>query len=316
MPDGQQQDDQTRHERPDWFSKALEHKPESHTVDVEGCPIHYATWGDPAKPGLLLVPGATAHTHWFDFIAPLLTDHFQIAAVDFSGMGNSGHREAYANRLFSQELLDVLEDTGMLNRDIRPIVMGHSMGGGITAELAHAHGERLLGVILCDVARYNPEELTEGSKQRATPPPTTKKFYPSREATLARYRLAPPQPTINPYILDYLGPLSIHEEPEGWTWKFDANVFGKRLPDDNMRTQQGFGGLACRSTFIYGEKSIHAGPETLNIVREEAGTDAPIIRIPEAYHHVFLDQPLAFVGALEAIATIWLTDERRTRMKS
>jgi len=43
---------------PDWFRRALAHKPDEAQVEVEGCPIHYLRWGDRAKPGIVLVHGA------------------------------------------------------------------------------------------------------------------------------------------------------------------------------------------------------------------------------------------------------------------
>jgi len=33
--------------------------------------------------------------------------------------------------------------------------------------------------------------------------------------------------------------------------------------------------------------------------------NAPIVAIPQAYHHLILDQPLAFIAALRAILADW-----------
>jgi pimeloyl-ACP methyl ester carboxylesterase len=43
-----------------------------HTIEVEGCPIHYIEWGEPTRPGIVLVHGGAAHAEWWSFIAPLL----------------------------------------------------------------------------------------------------------------------------------------------------------------------------------------------------------------------------------------------------
>ena len=79
-------------EGPDWFKRAVSTPREDRVVEVAGCPIHYLRWGDTAKPGVLLVSGSGAHAHWWDFIAPYFTDHNCVAAIDLSGMGDSGHR--------------------------------------------------------------------------------------------------------------------------------------------------------------------------------------------------------------------------------
>src|SRR3546814_9409102 len=69
-----------------------------------------------------------AHAHWWDFIAPQLTHHYHVAAIDLSGHGDSGHRDAYAMEQWAREVLHV---AGALGMD-RPITVGHSMGGFVT----------------------------------------------------------------------------------------------------------------------------------------------------------------------------------------
>src|SRR5690606_17912941 len=92
---------------PTWFTSATATPARSTEVDVEGCPIHALSWGDTAKPGLVLVHGGAAHAHWWDFIAPQLTHHYHVAAVDLSGHGDSGHRDGYAMEQWAREVLEV-----------------------------------------------------------------------------------------------------------------------------------------------------------------------------------------------------------------
>jgi hypothetical protein len=33
--------------------------------------------------------------------------------------------------------------------------------------------------------------------------------------------------------------------------------------------------------------------------------NAPLVTIPQAYHHLLLDQPLAFISAIRALLTDW-----------
>ena len=73
--------------QPDWFKEALSISKEEKSIIVEGKSIHYQQWGDKDKQGLVLVHGSGSHSHWWDFIAPLLLDNFQVSALDMSGMG-------------------------------------------------------------------------------------------------------------------------------------------------------------------------------------------------------------------------------------
>ena len=66
---------------PDWFKDALAVSKEQRNVLVEGNSIHYQKWGDVSKPGMVLVHGSGSHSHWWDFIAPLLLENFQISAL-------------------------------------------------------------------------------------------------------------------------------------------------------------------------------------------------------------------------------------------
>ena len=98
--------------QPEWFTDALSISKEEKSIIIEGKSIHYQHWGDKKKQGLVLVHGSGSHSHWWDFIAPLLLDDFQVSALDMSGMGDSERREDYSAELYGKEILQVAEDSG------------------------------------------------------------------------------------------------------------------------------------------------------------------------------------------------------------
>ena len=128
------------------------------------------------------------------------------------------------------------------------------------------------------------------------------------EEAMARFRLMPPQPCENLYILDYIARRSLKRAPmadgsgEGWTWKFDATMWEKL-----DRSGMAYGGERPRpqvpTIHIYGGKSL--------IVQRRAKGEPhfldgiPEIEIPESHHHVMLDQPLALVAALRTLLGAW-----------
>jgi len=85
---------------PQWFEDAINVPSESAFVHAAGIGTHYLRWGDRARPGLLLVHGNGAHAYWWSFIAPFLAREYNVAALDLSGMGDSGHRSEYQMDLF------------------------------------------------------------------------------------------------------------------------------------------------------------------------------------------------------------------------
>src|SRR5215468_487328 len=90
---------------PAWFTRVVKTPFEDRFIEVEGSRIHYLRWGKPGRPGLLLVHGGFAHAHWWDFIAPSFTEHYCVAAMDLSGMGDSGYRQRYSGDLFAREAM-------------------------------------------------------------------------------------------------------------------------------------------------------------------------------------------------------------------
>ncbi|HEX2796186.1 MAG TPA: alpha/beta fold hydrolase, partial [Immundisolibacter sp.] len=101
----------TQPDAPDWFCEAVGTPANAHWVQVAGCSIHYRRWGDSGPP-LLLVHGGGAHSHWWDFIAPWLAIDHCVAAMDLSGMGESGRREQYSLDDFAAEAIGVCEAAG------------------------------------------------------------------------------------------------------------------------------------------------------------------------------------------------------------
>jgi len=82
---------------PDWFRDALSITPESCWTTAVGCDIHYLRWGPKtsALPGVLFLHAGGAHAQWWSFIAPFIAEDRPVAAIDFSGMGDSGRRDGY-----------------------------------------------------------------------------------------------------------------------------------------------------------------------------------------------------------------------------
>ena len=97
---------------PDWFRKSINSPFESRIISVLECDIHFLHWkksnAEKTKAGILLVHGGGAHANWWRFVAPLLTD-YDVAALDLSGMGDSGRRSEYSASARSKEILSVLD---------------------------------------------------------------------------------------------------------------------------------------------------------------------------------------------------------------
>lgn len=282
---------------PKWFHDAVAVEPESCRLNVDGASIHYLRWGDRRKPGLLLVHGNAAHARWWSFIAPFLSRDYNVAALDLSGMGDSEWRkDGYSMELFARELLAVCEDSGMMKCAEPPVIVGHSFGGFITVLAGALYGEFLKGTVILD-APVNPPD-----RPRAPLTARAHHHYPTLARALARFRLLPPQTCENLYLLDYVARHSLREIDGGFRWKFDPQIWQNFTIGDMAERLRD---TKCRIAIFRGENSILMPPAVGEFMFNLLGRSAPVVEIPQAQHHLMLDQPLALVAALRALLADW-----------
>jgi len=62
------------------------------------------------------------------------------------------------------------------------------------------------------------------------------------------------------------------------------------------------------SSLAFGDRSLLMTRERLALLRSAAPAHAPWIVIPDAGHHIMVDQPLALVAALRALLAAWQPD--------
>jgi len=281
---------------PSWFAEAIGHEPTEHVAEVEGIDIRYLSWGNRGKPGLVFVHGGAAHAQWWSFIAPLFSKDWHAVAIHLSGHGDSGRRAHYSHKLWAREVMAVVEDAGFPGP---PVIVGHSLGGMVTIQTAATYGDELAGAVIVDapVRRPAPEE-EEGRSGRAFRSPGV---YDTQEQALSHFRLVPSQPVSHAFIIDWIARNSVHKTPAGWTWKFDPALFKEAIVP--LRDQ--LSSVRCRVALFTGELSVVVPPDTAEYMYELMGRVAPVIPIPEAHHHLTLDQPLAFVAALRTLLADW-----------
>ena len=289
---------------PDWFHWAVGQPGQSARVTVDGCSIHYLLWqaeeGVRDPGGLLFVHGGGAHAHWWSHIAPFFRAGFRVAAIDLSGMGDSGERpkDAYNATLRAEEIRAVIDDAGL---GPNTFLVGHSFGGLMSMRFASIYGENLGGLVIADSPVYPPGQV---DRRRRASPMGSIRLYPNFEEAVARFRLRPRQPCDNHFIVEYIARHSLKAVAGGWTWKFDANAMAGR------RFAEPFGehlaAANCRCALFYAADSALVKADMARYMNGLMGAKAPMVVIPAAQHHLTLDQPLAFVAALRTLLEGWL----------
>jgi pimeloyl-ACP methyl ester carboxylesterase len=294
---------------PDWFEQALKQAPERTMTRVGGAGIETLTWGEVGRPGLMFLHGNGAHADWWSFIAPFFAAQYRVAAMSWSGMGGSGRRTSYSLDGFVSEVFAVAQATGLVAGSAPPVLVAHSFGGFPAIACAARGGERLRAVILVDVPLMSSaQRKARDHRPRSTRPPQPNRVYPTLDAAVRRFRFAPPQPCENRYIADYIARTSLQEIllpgdlSGGWTWRFDPYLW-RDYRMGNPAAE--LSAARCPLAITWGARSALVKADAVGYMISLAPAGTPTIEIPDAHHHVMVDQPLAFVAMLRGLLAGW-----------
>lgn len=281
----------------DWFAWATAQRPQSAYVEANGNRLHYLEWNaqknarDDGKPVLLFVHGLRAHAHWWDFIAPFFMQSHRVIALDLSGMGESGWHAKYSAPQLALDVNCFIEALHLP----APTVVAHSYGGLCSLRAASMQPALFGRLVILDTF-----VIFEGETIALDPPrPGSGKTYPDRAAATLRYRLLPPQPEPAPFLLAHIAYHSMRETEGGVRWKFDPGLNGEdiHLYDGDAM----LGKISVPVDYCYGESSALVDADHARRIVAALPKARGPIAIPDAHHHLLLDQPLALVAILEAL---------------
>lgn len=293
---------------PAWFDRAIAVAPERSTLAVEGATIELLTWGKIGAPGLLLLHGGMAHADWWSFIAPSFASTHRVAALSWSGMGKSSWRATYAVDQFVIEARAAMVAAQFPASPHKPIVLGHSFGGAVTMRLAHTHGGLFDGAMILDAPVETPAVIARRAKRRHDQKlPRETRIYASESEALARFRFSPPQSCDHPYLVDWIARNSLRrtsapDGSPGWTWKFDPFLWSRL---ERTASNDDLAKSSCRIAMLWGGASVLFPQETIDFVKAVAPRGSLFVEIPDAGHHVMVDQPHALIATTRAIMSAW-----------
>lgn len=281
---------------PPWAAWALERPVQSRRVAVDGAGLHVLCWAngstaDAHKPPLLFVHGHRAHARWWDFIAPHFTATHRVFAMDLSGMGDSDHRREYPPDVGARDIAGLVRALGLA-----PVtVVGHS-NGGLRALRACGDAPELFERVIA-IDSY---AVFQGARHPEEPAGLRgDRVHPDLASALARYRLLPEQPQVEPWALDHIARHSVRRVEGGWRWKFDPCMpGGLEREDDGERL---LAAVRRPVHYVYGSDSaIVDAALAQRIVRLLPHGRGPIA-IPGGHHHLMFDQPVALIATLRAL---------------
>lgn len=130
------------------------------TVDVGEVRLAYRVSGPPGAPPLVLLHALGEDSTDWDGVAPVLARERRVYAVDLRGHGRSDWPGVYSLELMRADVLRFMDTLGPSRVDL----VGHSMGGIVAYLLAEEQPQRVLRLVLEDVAVPRPREPTTPSR--------------------------------------------------------------------------------------------------------------------------------------------------------
>ena len=265
----------------------MRHAPTSRFIRVNGLALHYLEWGKAGNPALILLHGGSAHAHWWDHIAPALARTHRVLAFDLRGHGESAwtHPPAY-------EVMDYVADlegvVTALELDA-PVLMGHSLGGFVALCYATTATVNRGVFVIVDIGpRLRPSRTMR--LLRSLPPPV----YSTEADVYTQFRLLPAETWATPELLRHIARHSVRPDHTGrFRLKSDRAAMVRQPCDLEPQLTR----IAGPILFIRGQHSKTLSAERLTHLAH-ACPRATGIEIPQAGHHVFLDQPATFLDTV------------------
>ena len=271
-----------------------ENEPVDRWVKANGMNFHLLEWGDPGKPGVLMLHGASQQAHSWDFISLGLSSEYHVLVLDQRGHGDSDWAPEgdYSIEAAQGDLDGIVDALGLSDFNL----MGHSMGGRNSFVWASRHPGMLRSLTIVDTG---PETVPRGSDRirrfRELPDnlDTFEEFADRVQEYTGRSRE------------QVLGALkySIRQGADGkWTWKYDKVMRQSGRTESYWTPEQLWDcvkRIDCPTLVTRGDRSDIFAAETMDRMCEDIA-DCTCVTIANAGHLVQGDNPVDFLAAARA----------------
>ena len=265
-------------------------EPKSVFIERDGVRLHALDHGSEGedKPVILMLHGAAAHAHWWDHIAPHYTDMLRPVATDHRGHGDSEWRDEYP---FEDLLCDVAAWVEWAKGESgrKPWLLAHSMGGVIALNLFARKPPDVAGLIVVDSPLRTTDAILAEVRAFGNRPARP---WASQALFVEKFRLLPASDKVNPATIAHIAQHAVRPNGDGmWKVKADRRFHAAR-PETDQRG--GWLRVETPALLVAGELSDRLKSDSLEWVHEKIPHVETAV-IPGAHHHVFMDEPEAFI---------------------
>ncbi len=270
--------------------------------------LHYADWGNPSAPPLLLLHGGRDHCRSWDWVAARMSHNWHVIAPDWRGHGDSAWSPdgSYASTSFIYDLAQLIHQL-----KLAPVtIVAHSYGGIISLRYAGIYPDNVARVVAIEGLGWSPKILAdragkpvgqrlatwiEDKRGRAGREP---KRYASLEEAARRMQEA--NSHLSAEQVRHLTEHGVVQNEDGTcSWKFDK-YFRVWAPHDltEPEVHQLWARITCPMLHIYGRQSKASNP-----FEDGRAQHLPTARfefVDDAGHWVHHDQLETFLAMTQA----------------
>ncbi|HVN26964.1 MAG TPA: alpha/beta hydrolase [Candidatus Binataceae bacterium] len=264
--------------------------------ELDGLKLHYLDWGgDATQRTFMLLHGGGAHAHWWDFVAPELSNYGHVVALDFRGHGRSewSSNAEYGPPSYIRDVSALIDFLGT-----KVVLVGHSMGGAVAQWCAVTFPEKLAALIVVDSPAGPPPLLRRLQwRWRRRAQGGKRPELRAAEDIIRKFRLSPPGTYLTKEQLEQLAMKGALQLPNGhWAFRFDPETRAWRKHRGRM-TRPNLRQVKLPTLILRGAESTLVAPRhARRMNRKVAGSILKVI--PRAFHHVPLDNPAATSAAI------------------
>ncbi|MFK7954191.1 MAG: alpha/beta fold hydrolase [Ekhidna sp.] len=228
---------------------------------------------------LIILHGVFGSSDNWQTLGKIFADTFKVYLVDLRNHGNSPHSDEFTYEAMMRDVVELMDDEGIE----RAHVLGHSMGGKVAMHVATHHSERMLKLIVVDIApKYYPphhQQIFDG-------------FHSVDLASLESRKDAESQMSkvisnmgVRLFILK-----NLHRDKDGkFSWKLNVDAIEKAIEEVGGSIEEGIS-FDGETLFIGGGKSDYISDEDHSLIKSYF-PEAKIETVPAAGHWVHAEKP-------------------------
>lgn len=284
------------------------HGPTSNSFISQRLRLHYADWGNPDAPPLILQHGGRDHCRSWDWVAEELSQDWHVIAPDLRGHGDSAWSPdgSYSMDNFVYDFAQLVHTLG----HDQVTIVAHSLGGNIATRFTGLYPNKVRKLVNIEGLGPSPEErkqyeadaipdrLRQWIEDKRKAAGRLPRRYPSLEAAYARMKEE------NSFLTDAQARhLTVHgasrNEDGTFSWKFDnyLNVWSAAdLP--NAAITALWQAITCPVLLLWGKDSFAHSPASDG--RLDYFSTARLIEYDDAGHWLHHDQFDRFMADVRA----------------